>query len=369
VVTGTRADYGLLATALAAIHAQPRLDLKVVATGMHLLRKFGYTVNDIVADGWTVDARVVMQRGTGTRADQADGLARGIAGIARFVERCGADIVLVLGDRIEAMAGALAGVTTGRLVAHIHGGDLAPGDADDALRHAVTKLAHLHLTASEAASKRIVRMGEPSSRVVHVGAPGLDRLLSLKRRERFARDGNTALVVHHPIGRSDATERRVMTSVLEAARRAGLRRTIIYPNSDPGHNGIIAAIERHCRGAANGDVQTHRSLHRDDFLALLLRADVLIGNSSSGVIESAAAGTRAVNIGARQQGRQRDRHAVIDADETAAAIRTAIDRALTLGPIRSRRSVYGDGRAGARIAAALAACPLDEAFRRKRNAY
>ncbi|MEE9211172.1 MAG: UDP-N-acetylglucosamine 2-epimerase, partial [Phycisphaeraceae bacterium] len=160
VITGTRADYGLLRSTMAAIQTHRRLRLQVVVTGMHLLHKFGHTVDQIARDGWRVDARVKMQTGDDSPLDQAAGLSRGVLGIAKFLEQAKSEIVLVLGDRIEAMAGALAAVTTGRIVAHIHAGDVAPGDFDDSLRHAITKLAHVHLTATRCAARRVVRMGE-----------------------------------------------------------------------------------------------------------------------------------------------------------------------------------------------------------------
>ncbi len=370
VVTGTRAEYGLLRSSMEAIRAHHDLHLQIVVTGMHLLRKFGHTIDEIEADGWRIDARVKMQRGTPAFMDQAEGLSRGVAGIAKFLEANKSDVVLVLGDRIEALAGALAGVTTGRIVAHVHGGDLAPGDFDDAFRHAITKLAHLHLAATKCAAKRIVRMGEQVKRVVCVGAPGLDRLVELRRTAgRLSRPTGRAIVLHHPIGRSASTERRATASILRATEEAGLKRSIIYPNSDRGHDGVIAAIEAHRRSAQDGAVRVYRSVPRDVFLQMLVEADVLIGNSSCGVIEAPLAGTRVVNVGPRQDGRVRDRGVVVDAVETPDAIRRALGRALRLGPISVRRSVYGDGRAGVRIARELARIPLDEASHRKCNTY
>ncbi len=370
VVTGTRAEYGLLRSSIEAISGRKGLSLQLVVTGMHLLRKFGRTVSEIEHDGWRIDARVKMQRGNDDPLDQAQALARGVAGIARFLESAKSDIVLVLGDRIEAMAGALAGVTTGCIVAHLHGGDLATGDFDDSFRHAITKLAHLHLPATPSAAARIVRMGESKHRVVCVGAPGLDRLATIKRETRRAeRQGGGALVLHHPIGRSAAAERQTMERVLRAVAKAGLKRTIIYPSSDRGHEGIIAAIEPHQRHATLGDVCVHPSLDHDIFLRQLIRADVLIGNSSSGIIEAAFAGTPVVNIGPRQDGRERDAGAVIDAADAPHDIALAIRQALRLGPIRLRRSVYGTGQAAVKVADALWGIPIDPTFRRKRNSY
>lgn len=369
VVTGTRAEYGLLHSTMEAIDRHRTLKLQVVVAGMHLLRKFGTTVNQVVRDGWCVDARVKMQAGDGHPLDAAEGLARGVAGIGRFLEQGKTDVVVVLGDRIEAMAGALAAVCTGRFVAHIHGGDVAPGDFDDSLRNAITKLAHLHLTATRAARRRVIRMGEQAGRVHFVGAPGLDRLLPLLASYDGPGGGSgRALVVHHPCGRAASRERRVMSWLLRAVDQAALVPTIVYPNSDRGHTGILDAIDAYRRRARSGAVRVVRSLDHETYLQTLIDADVLVGNSSSGIIEAAMAGTPSVNIGPRQQGRQRSGGSVVDAAESLSSIREALRKAMRKRPIRGHSSRYGDGCAGLRIAEALAAMPLTESFRRKASA-
>lgn len=366
VITGTRAEYGLLRSTMEAIRKHRRLQLQLVVTGMHELRKFGHTIDEILDDGWHVDARVKMQTGRDDPLDQARGLARGVAGIATFLHQADSDLVLVLGDRIEAMAGALAAVTTGRIVAHIHGGDIAPGDFDDSLRHAITKLAHLHLTATPAARRRVIRMGESPDRVHFVGAPGHDRLIQLlDAPNRVASRTRRALIVQHPCGRSPTRERRTMSAILRAVERSGFERFIIYPNSDRGHTGIIQAIDTHRRGVRNGAVRLFRSLDRDSFLRLLIEADLIVGNSSSGIIEAPPAGTPSVNVGSRQQGRQRGGPCVVDADESLESIGAAIDSSQGKRPITGRQGVYGDGTAGRRIAELLASVSLDDAFRRK----
>ena len=369
VVTGTRAEYGLLRSAMEAIDRHRRLKLQTVVTGIHLLRKFGHTVDEITGDGWKTDARVRMQRGVDSDLDQAEGLARGVTGIARFLQRADTDIVLVLGDRIEAMAGALASVTTGRLLAHIHGGDIAPGDLDERLRHSITKLAQLHLAATRQAQRRIIRMGEDPERVKWVGAPGLDRLREIARdHRRTARERKHALIIQHPCGRPAEQERKVMNAILRAVEVEGLARTIIYPNTDRGHAGIIAAIEAHRRGKPADVVRVDRSLRRDDYLAALIDADVLVGNSSSGVIEAPTAGTPSINVGARQRGRQAGGRSVVDADESIGSIRAAL-RASLGGPRQRGGTVYGAGCAGPRIAEELASVPLNPSFLRKINTY
>jgi UDP-hydrolysing UDP-N-acetyl-D-glucosamine 2-epimerase len=317
-----------------------------------------------------------------------------VAGIAAALEASRADVVVVLGDRIEALAGALAAVTTGRCVAHIHGGDVAQGDFDDSLRHAITKLAHIHLAATKAAAERIVRMGEPPERVHVVGAPGLDRLrellaarestcvewhcfravrrggapcgrmcaraAELARERRLQRGGGVetrggfALVVYHAWGRTAALERRVMMTVLRETEQAGLRRLVIWPNTDRGHEGVLAAIAAHEGEAPKAEVRVLKSLPRDEYLRALLAADVLVGNSSSGIIEAPLAGTPAVDVGGRQAGREVGGRAVLHCGEAPAAIRAALRRALRMRVEAGGATVYGDGRAGERIARVLA---------------
>ncbi len=367
VVTGTRAEYGLLRSTLAAIHSHPRLELQVIVCGMHLLARFGRTLREVERDGWPIIARVRMQRGDDSPTDQAEGLARGVRGIARALHAARTATVLVLGDRIEALAGALAAVTLGIRVAHVHGGDVAPGDFDDAVRDAITQLADLHFPASRAAARRLARMGVPRDRVHVVGAPGLDRLLELARARparRATRDAaarpRTALVVYHPAGRPAAIERRAMESLLNVVAASGLRRVIIYPNSDRGHSGVVAAIRLHVRRSQRCDVVVHRSLPRDAYIAALLEADVVVGNSSSGIIEAPAVGTPAVDVGDRQRGRLHGGPGVFHAAESRGAIAAALHRALRRADARRRRGglrlrgVYGDGRAGERIARILA---------------
>lgn len=367
VVTGTRAEYGLLRSPMRALLREPTVRLRVIATGTHLLRALGNTQREIERDGFEIAARVRMQRGDDRPLDQAQGLARGVAGIARALHRLQTDVVLVLGDRIEALAGALAGVTTGCVVAHIHGGDVAEGDFDESIRHAITKLAHVHFVASRQSRARVLALGEPRARVHRVGAPGLDELRPLVRaRSRTGRAAHppTALIVQHAYGRPTAVEKHVMQTVLQCVAEAGLRRVIVCPNSDRGHSGVRAAIERHRRTSPPGEVTVVHSLPRSEFLRRLSEVDLLIGNSSSGIIEAPYLGTPSVDVGRRQRGRQPGGPSVIAAGENPRAIRRALRQARQRKP-RSARGPYGDGRAGGRIARILAGLKNLEELRRK----
>lgn len=349
VVTGTRAEYGLLCSTLDALAKQPHLEVQLVVTGMHLLARFGRTISQIEKDGRTIAARIPMQRGRDDGLDQAEGLARGIRGMAAFFEHAKTDLVLLLGDRIEAMAAALAATTTGRVIAHIHGGDLAAGDFDDAIRHSLTKLAHLHFPATDEAASRILQMGEPRSRVHVVGAPGLDRLRQLlsNQQDRWPPlDRSGILICQHPCGRTPRVEQAVMVRLIAAAAETGEPIEVIYPNTDRGHSGILRAIEKARKSLP---IQTHRSLPREAFLKRLLAVRVLLGNSSAGIIEAPFAGVASVNVGQRQRGRTVGGASVLACGESLAAIRKTLHRAIRLESNAARDTPYGSGRAGEQI--------------------
>lgn len=376
VVTGTRAEFGLLEPVMRAVGSRRGVQMRLIVTGMHLLPAFGRTIDEIRDRGWRVDAAVPMQNGRAGASGEPLALARGIEGISRALEKLRCDSALVLGDRIEALAGACAASVGRRVLVHIHGGDRATGDVDDALRNAITRLSHVHLVASEDAAERLRRMGESAWRIHRVGAPGLDdirdciaapqadqrvrRLLGPLAHEPYA------VVVQHPIGRRAGEEDRAMRGTCAAVRASGLNLVIVYPNCDPGYPGIIRAIKRE---AAGDDCWIFRSLPRPEYLALASRAAVLVGNSSSGILESAYLGVPAVNIGARQDGRLRCGPGVIDVSERYGSILAGIRKALRAPPPPSKGGVYGDGRAGGRIARVLERLIITPRLLRKTLSY
>jgi len=302
------------------------------------------------------------------------------------------DIVLVVGDRIEAFAGAAAATCSRRIVAHIHGGDRAAGDVDDILRHAITKLAHLHLVATDDAARRVRKLGESSWRIHCVGAPGLDDIRATpKPTQAWLRNtlgtplNHYAMIVQHPCGRSADQEYRDMRATLSAVAQSGLTGIIVYPNSDPGHTGIIKAIENLPRQTPDRvspnmpekqdkNVPTSniwymaRSLPREIFIKLLKNSSVLIGNSSCGIIESATAGVPAIDIGPRQKGRLPCAKSVIHCNYGRTAVTKAIRKALKT-KVDSDNSIYGDGHAGRRVARILASIRINSAFRQKIISY
>ena len=379
VVTGTRAEYGLLRPVMRAIEADRKLHLQLVVAGMHLSRRFGYTVREVSADGFRVDARVRMTPAEDTSEAYAASVGLGVRGLARAFARLKPDVVLVLGDRVEAFAAATAAALSNIIVAHMHGGDRARAGHDDYMRHAITKMSHLHFAATRASARRIRRLGERPDRIWVVGAPGLDEIRSadlpspdlLRRRYRLDPTAPFLLVVQHPVSTRPARAAAEMRATLAAVVDSGLPALVVYPNADAGGRAMIAEIERAAERHAER-LRAVPSLPRLDYLALLKHAACLVGNSSSGIIEAPALKTAAVNVGDRQEGRERGGN-VIDVGSSRREILRGIRKALEDGEFRRRlarcRNPYGDGRTGPRVARILARVPLDGGLRRKRITY
>lgn len=373
VVTGTRAEFGLLAPVMRAIDEHPALTLRVVAGGSHLLQP-ARTIREVEA-AFPVAATVAMQRDDEPRDRDHDALAlaRGIEGCARAFVEIRPGCVLVLGDRIEAFAAACASSIMGVPLAHVHGGDRAEGIADEAMRHAISKLAHLHFAATAMSGERLVRMGEDRSRVRVVGSPAIDGLRDIAPMgdAEYASLGSPSVILSlHPLGRSDAEE-RVDTEVLLSFLR-GRPTLALMPNHDAGRDGIVRALRA---SAARGDVTLVEHLPRDRFVAMCARVaaggGVIVGNSSAGLIECAAlpVALACVNIGTRQAGRERPASVVDCPEMQADALSDALARAARVSGAAIAHP-YGDGRTGERIASALASIDLTGAsLVRKHNSY
>lgn len=373
VVTGSRAEFGLLAPVMRAIDAHPSLSLRVVAGGSHLLEP-ARTIREVEA-AFTVSATVAMQRDDEPRDRAHDALAlgRGVEGFSSAFAEIRPACVVALGDRIEAFAAGAAASVMGVPLAHIHGGDRAEGVADEAMRHALSKLAHLHFPATPSSGERLVRMGEDPSRVRVVGSPAIDGLRDATPMgdDDYAALGSPSVIVSlHPIGRSDAEE-RVDAEVLLSLLR-GRATLALMPNHDPGREGIARALRG---GAERGTLMLVEHLPRTRFVALCLRVaqagGVIVGNSSAGLIECAAlpGALACVNIGPRQAGRERPASVVDCPEMQADALSEAMGRAARLSGA-SHPHPYGDGRAGERIADAIASIDLaDPLLVRKHNAY
>jgi UDP-N-acetylglucosamine 2-epimerase (non-hydrolysing)/GDP/UDP-N,N'-diacetylbacillosamine 2-epimerase (hydrolysing) len=367
-VTGTRAEFGLMRTALQAIRDHPRLELQIVCTGMHLDPTHGRTVDTVRAEGWRVDAEVAWAPSGGCRARTAAATGLAAAELAGVYERLRTDVVLVVGDRVEPFAAASAAQIAGKVVAHVHGGDRALGQVDDALRHAITKLAHLHFPATRQSARRLRRMGEEAWRVVVAGSPGVDQIRRAAATAQGAKSDRFALVVYHPTDPDPGLEQKRAALLARAVRSVAFEQVVVvYPNNDPGAGGIIRCWEKLTRDPR---FVVRRDVRRSEFLALMRDAAVMVGNSSSGIIEAASFGTPVVDVGPRQAGRERSRNVTnVPFDEMR--IRSVLSDVWNNG--RSRRSragnVYGGDGAGRRIAAALARLAVNDHLLRKLVAY
>ncbi|KQW83009.1 UDP-N-acetylglucosamine 2-epimerase [Brevundimonas sp. Root1279] len=370
-ISGTRADFGLMRSTLQILRDHLELELAVIVTGMHLSPYYGNTVEEIEAAGLRIAGRVPVPLDPATGATMARNIGTMIAAFTDILESERPDAVLLLGDRGEMLAGALAAIHLNIPVAHIHGGERS-GTVDEPVRHAISKLSHLHFAATEEAAERLVRMGESPANIHVTGAPGLDGLTDddLPPRDEVIRLHGLdparpfALMVYHPVLQEAETAADDARRILDALLAAGLQVLALLPNADAGSEGVRAVLTE-AKGAPGLTVRTH--LARPAFVAAMAHADLMVGNSSAGIIEAASFGTPVLNVGPRQNLRERNAN-VLDVAADEGALAEGVAALLARG--RSEpANVYGDGRAGERIARLLAGAPLDASLLMKVNGY
>jgi UDP-hydrolysing UDP-N-acetyl-D-glucosamine 2-epimerase len=375
VVTSGRSDFGLLLPLMRAIGRDTSLQLTVYATGMHFSKKRGSTIDEVRANE-IADQLVEVPSGEtdDSAAGVAGAIARGVEGFTQVFGKRPPDVLVVMGDRFDALPAALAALPFNLPVAHISGGELTEGVIDDPIRHAMTKLSHIHFPAHETAARRIIQMGEDPWRVTAVGEPGLDALedfafedlntvfegLDLERGRRVT------VFTHHPETLAATIGSRDMENILAAGDGIDSQIVFTYPNIDTGSGAIIDAIETFCQGRAGCSV--HVSLGHDGYLNLLRHADCMVGNSSSGIVEAAWFELPVVNIGDRQRGRVMPDNVINVAPETEAV---AEAWAKALDPdfrktLSGLKNPYGDGHASDRIVQCLKSIDLDRKLIAKR---
>lgn len=369
VVTGTRAEYGLLSRLMSEIQHSEILQLQVIACAAHLSPKHGMTINQIIADGFQVDARVEMLEEGDSEAAMVKSVAKGLVGFADALQQLKPDVVVMLGDRYEMLAAAQAALLMNIPIAHIHGGELTFGAVDESIRHAITKMASLHFTAAEPYRQRVIQMGEQPDRVFNVGAPGLDLIhhLTLLTRQQLEVDLNMSLnsplflITYHPVTWGTAAGIEALQNLFSALADFP-QATLIWtaPNADAQGEAMHQIIKQWVQ-TSSLNVQLFASLGSLRYLSVMALADVVIGNSSSGIIEAPALGTATVNIGSRQDGRLRA-PSIIDCTESYAAIQQAINVAMTEGfqmSAAKKVSVYGAGNSAQMMTQVLANIELD----------
>lgn len=370
VFTGSRADYGPLLAALRALQSDEDVDLVILATGGHLVESQGHTARQIEADGFHIDERVDVVLASDSPSAVAKSFALGVAGYADALDRLDPDVLLLLGDRYEALAVAVTASLRLLPIAHVSGGELSYGSTDDASRHAITKLAHLHFTANEAFRQRVIQMGEDPARVYATGVPSLDTIRTTPTLDRVELAATLGMelrdplvtVTYHPATADPEGSRDGLLGLLKALDcLPGASVVFTATNVDQSGAAIFAPIRQYS-ASHPGRALMMPSLGQTAYLSLVLHSAVVVGNSSSGLVEAPALGTPTVNIGTRQDGRPRAT-SVIDCGETAADIEAAIRRALTPEHqelARTATSPFGDGYAADRIVNVLKTVDLDQ---------
>ncbi|MGR3970742.1 UDP-N-acetylglucosamine 2-epimerase [Shewanella sp. 1180_01] len=368
VFTGTRADYGLLYWLLKDIQENATLTLQLIVSGSHLSPEFGNTFEQIERDGFSIDEKVEMLLSSNSAVGIAKSVGLGIIGYAEALDRLKPDVLVILGDRSEALAIAQTAAILKIPLLHIHGGEITEGAYDDAFRHAITKLSHIHCTATETYKQRVIQMGEMPNSVYNVGAIGLDhiRRSTLMTPEQLSSDLNFDLnhpyflVTYHPVTLADEPAIETFNALLTSLEQFPQHNVIItYPNADNGSREIISWIQDYAR-QSKGKVLAIASLGQVRYLSCVKYATAVIGNSSSGIIEVPSFNVPTVNIGTRQQGRLAAQ-SVIHCQPDSLSITTAINKAILLLPqlqLTSIANPYGQGQASQFIVKLLTTTPL-----------
>lgn len=374
-ISGTRADYGLMKYTLKEIEKHPKLELEIVVTGMHLMPEFGTTINEIKSDGFkthVVDA--IYEKDN--KESMALFIGKFIQLFTKKISQIKPDIILLLGDRAEMLAGAIVGSYLTIPVAHVHGGDIT-STVDEIARHAITKFAHIHFPATEKSAERIIKMGEDPSNVFVVGAPGLDSILNekliepeeLSKKYKLNLSEPILLVIQHPVTTEINNAPNQIKETLDAILELKYQTILIYPNADAGGRRMIKVIRKYEKYPF---IKVFKNIPHKEYISLMRIASVIVGNSSSGIIEAPSFGLPAVNIGTRQEGRERAEN-VIDVDYNKGQIKSAIEKALYdedfKRKVKSCKNPYGDGKAGLRIAEILSKIEINNKLLQKKLTY
>jgi UDP-N-acetylglucosamine 2-epimerase (non-hydrolysing)/GDP/UDP-N,N'-diacetylbacillosamine 2-epimerase (hydrolysing) len=355
IVTGSRADYGLLYWLLKEIQGDPDLQLQIVVTGMHLSPEFGLTYKVIEADGFTINDKVEMLLSSDTPVGIAKSMGLGVIGFADTLDRLRPDILVLLGDRYEILAAAQAAMVAQMPIAHIAGGDVTEGAFDEAIRHSITKMAHLHFVTNETSARRVRQLGENPEYIFNVGSPGLDYIKRMKLLGRseleesldFKFRGKNLLVTFHPVTLETQPAETQFQELLTALDSMGENIGLIFtkPNSDTDGRAIIRLMDSYV--ATHSNAKAYTSLGQVRYLSAMSQVDAVVGNSSSGLYEAPSFGKPTVNIGDRQKGRLQAT-SVINCKQEASSIKKAIVQAFALD-CSGTTNPYGDGNSSIRI--------------------
>lgn len=379
VVTGTRAEYGLLKNIMKRIDKSDDLDLQLIVTGMHLMPEFGHSVDIIRNDGFKIDLEVPLVIGGNSKATMAQSIGLGIINLTQAYEILNPDVVLVLGDRFEIFAAAIAAAYSGRVVAHIHGGDKLQAGYDEYSRHAITKISHIHFPATQKSAERIQKLGEDPSRIFIVGSPSIESILSIKYTskektfDKFQLDPkkNLILFVLHPLSTDPQDARNEMKIALESIVELSDQIIVIYPNADPGSKDMIKILHSY-ESKYLEKIKSYTNLPYEDYLHLLKYCNALVGNSSSGIIEAPSFHIPVINIGTRQKGRERADN-IIDVpfkkDQISNALVMALYDEKFIHTVQNCVNPYGEGKTSEIICSVLRDIKIDSSILVKSITY
>lgn len=374
VVTGTRAEYGLLYWLMKEIQADDALELQIIATGTHLSPEFGLTYKEIESDGFVIDEKVEMLLSSGTPTGVSKSMGIALIGLADAFQRLSPDIVVVLGDRYEILAATEAALIANVPIAHIHGGEITVGAIDDSIRHAITKMAHIHFVAAPEYRKRVLQMGENPANVHEVGAVGIDNIVKmpllpladLEKSIGFTLGEKYFLITYHPVTVAELRDKNAMQNMFDALDIFPEYRVLITKsNGDVGGREINRQIEQY---AERNKERAYccASLGQLRYLSAMQHCSAVVGNSSSGVLEAPVLKTPTVNIGARQKGRLRY-SSVIDCEEEKKAIVDAMRKAVSeefKAGLAGMEIPYADGKISVRIKNILRDSPMEGLFQK-----
>ena len=374
VITTSRADYSHLYWPLRDLSENENVDLRIIALGSHLSPEFGNTIQEIEKDGFQIDSRIECLLSSDTDVGMAKTIGVATLSLADLLGKMRPHLLLLIADRYEMLAPAAVALALRIPVAHIEGGEVSEGAIDDAVRNALTKLSHIHFTSTPAARQRVIAMGEEEWRVHRAGAPSLDHLRrqpllsrdEIEKRLQLNLQTPTILVAYHPvtIARDTLQEAEALVTALGSLREQIL---FCYPNADAGSRLLIERTKSFIASRGHGKIFIN--LETLTFLSLLRQVDMLVGNSSSGIMESASFALPTVNVGLRQQGRERPRN-VLDANADANSILQVISHARTREfreSLAGMENPYGEGRASETIIRVLTTVPLSQHLLMKRN--
>lgn len=374
VVTGTRAEYGLLRWVMQGIKDDPELTLQIIATGMHLSPEFGLTYREIEQDGFRIDRKIEMLTSSDTSVGIAKSMGLGLIGFADALTELNPDLIIVLGDRFEIFAAVSAALVARIPVAHIHGGEATEGLIDEAFRHSITKMSHLHFVAAEEYRRRVIQLGEQPDHVFLVGGLGIDNISRLKLLDRAELEASLGLnlgkknllITFHPVTLETATATDQMEELLVAlAELKNTQLIFTLPNADTEGRGLIRMVEQFVTQHANARAYT--SLGQLRYLSCIAYVDGVVGNSSSGLLEVPSFKKGTINIGDRQRGRLQA-SSVINCEPTRQSIAAALLRLYNADFQASLRHVlnpYGESGASKKITATIKSVALDDVIKKR----